>query len=158
MTIWACSGHQYIPPSARDFVWDGITSVLAQEAEPVVGRCSLAAGADQLFADAVLRLGGVLEVVIPAHGYDETLAGASLDGYRRLLRCASRVDVLPYGRPSEAAFMAAGRKVVDTSDALLAVWDGQPSRGLGGTADVVDHARATGRRVVVVWPAGLERD
>lgn len=157
MTIWACSGHQNIPHLALDFVRDGITSVLTEESDPLIGKCSLAAGADQLFADTVLHLGGALEVVIPAQGYDETFVGASLVGYRRLLRHASRVDVLPYERPSEEAYMAAGRQVVDASDALLAVWDGQPSRGLGGTADVVGYARSIGTPVVVVWPVGVER-
>lgn len=43
---------------------------------------------------------------------------------------------------------------MDASDVLLAVWDAQQAAGLGGTADVVDHARGPGRRVTVIWPAG----
>jgi hypothetical protein len=38
-----------------------------------------------------------------------------------------------------------------------AVWDGQPSGGLGGTADVVAaYAREWGVPVEVVWPEGCE--
>ena len=37
--------------------------------------------------------------------------------------------------------MDGGRAVVDCSSVLVAVWDGQPSRGLSGTADVVAYAR-----------------
>jgi hypothetical protein len=41
---------------------------------------------------------------------------------------------------------------------LLAVWDGKPARGHGGTADVVAAAREQGRTVRVIWPAGSTRD
>jgi hypothetical protein len=44
------------------------------------------------------------------------------------------------------------------ADELLAVWDGQPARGYGGTADVVEAARYKGIPVTVVWPAGAKRD
>jgi hypothetical protein len=33
---------------------------------------------------------------------------------------------------------------------LLALWDGEPSRGRGGTAQMVDEARRLGREVVVI--------
>ena len=54
--------------------------------------------------------------------------------------------------------MDAGKVVVDRSSVVLAVWDGQPSRGLGGTADVVAYARQRGVTVTVVWPEGASRD
>jgi hypothetical protein len=53
--------------------------------------------------------------------------------------------------------MAASRLMIDTADELLAVWDGQPARGHGGTADVVAYARSHGKPVHVIWPAGAER-
>ena len=44
------------------------------------------------------------------------------------------------------------------ADRLFAVWDGQPARGYGGTADVVAEARARGIPVTVIWPEGATRD
>ena len=41
---------------------------------------------------------------------------------------------------------------------LVAVWDGQPARGLGGTADVVAYARQRGVPMEVIWPQGATRD
>ncbi|UJW36868.1 hypothetical protein L3Q67_02325 [Saccharothrix sp. AJ9571] len=41
---------------------------------------------------------------------------------------------------------------------VLAVWDGGPSSGHGGTADVVDAARERGLPVTIVWPDGAERE
>jgi hypothetical protein len=53
--------------------------------------------------------------------------------------------------------MAASEHVLDTVDALVAVWDGRPARDYGGTADVVAAARERGLPVTVVWPDGAER-
>jgi hypothetical protein len=53
--------------------------------------------------------------------------------------------------------MRAGEKVVDLSDTLLAVWDGLPAKGYGGTADVVTYARATAVPFSVIWPDGARR-
>jgi hypothetical protein len=48
--------------------------------------------------------------------------------------------------------------MLDHADLLWAVWDGQPARGYGGTADVVAAARAKGLPVRVIWPHGAHRD
>jgi hypothetical protein len=40
---------------------------------------------------------------------------------------------------------------------LLAVWDGTPSQGVGGTADVVAFAGERGVPTTVVWPPGSRR-
>ena len=44
-----------------------------------------------------------------------------------------------------------------TADRLLAVWNGQPARGPGGTADVAAYAGSRHIPVTVVWPAGAYR-
>jgi hypothetical protein len=54
--------------------------------------------------------------------------------------------------------MDASLRMLAEADCLLAVWDGKPARGYGGTADVVNAARARGLPVTVIWPAGAERD
>jgi hypothetical protein len=53
--------------------------------------------------------------------------------------------------------MDASRHMLADADVLLAVWDGQPARGYGGTADVVNAARDQGIPVTIVWPAGAMR-
>ena len=54
--------------------------------------------------------------------------------------------------------MAASELMLDHAGQLWAVWDGQPARGYGGTADVVAAARAKGLPVRVIWPHGAHRD
>lgn len=52
----------------------------------------------------------------------------------------------------EESYFEAGKTVVNTIDFLIAVWDGKPSRGLGGTADVVEYAQECYKRVVHLNP------
>ena len=54
--------------------------------------------------------------------------------------------------------MAASELMIKHADQLWAVWDGQPARGYGGTADVVAAARDQGLPVRVIWPHGAHRD
>ena len=53
--------------------------------------------------------------------------------------------------------MAASRLMLVEIAELIAVWDGKPSRGFGGTADVVAEARERGIPARVIWPIGAER-
>jgi hypothetical protein len=73
------------------------------------------------------------------------------------LEAAHSVTRLDYAEPTEEAFLAAGKSVVDNCQVLIAVWDGKPARGLGGTADIVRYARDTGKAVSIVWPDGIDR-
>lgn len=155
--IIGASGHQQLPASARAYAETRIRAVLAEQTGPVTGVCSLAEGADQLFARLVLAVGGTLHVVIPSRGYESTFEGEAQRVYRELLGRADTVTELDFPEPGEQAYYAAGHHVVKRSDLLVAVWDGQPARGLGGTADAVAHARELGRDVVIVWPEGVRR-
>jgi len=59
------------------------------------------------------------------------------------------VTVVPEQASMAAACEAAGRQVLATSDALLAIWDGKAVHGQGGTAAVVERARL--RRLPFLW-------
>lgn len=157
MTVVGATGHQHIPPEARAHIASGIDDVLRSYREDLIGVCSLAAGADQLFAQAVLDLGGALHVVVPCERYDETFDRAGLLRLRELLGGAERVETLGHPKPTEEAFLDAGHRVADLCEILVAVWDGEQARGLGGTADVVDYAKAAGREIVIIWPPGVTR-
>jgi hypothetical protein len=148
------TGHQRLAiTSGWDWVRSEIAAVLKRDAGPLVGISSLAAGADQIFADLVLRQGGALEVVIPLPGYVESFADeCDLGEYERLLRTASVVETLRRDGSVEEAYMEAGRRVVDTSDLLVAVWDGRPASGLGGTADVVEYAVRRKKKILHLNP------
>jgi hypothetical protein len=64
---------------------------------------------------------------------------------------------MPAATSNREAYQAAGEHVMNTVDEMVAVWDGAPPDGAGGTGDVVRTARARGIQVTVVWPEGATR-
>jgi hypothetical protein len=155
------TGHQGLPTPTAELVTAALRDTLRPYALNLVGVTMLGPGADQLFARVVLSLGGILYVVQPTVGMqyrDSFEDEAARRGYDELYSQASHVQVLEHTESTEQAHMDAGQVVVDRSSILVAVWDGQPARGLGGTADVVAYARERGVPVEVVWPEGASRD
>jgi hypothetical protein len=152
------TGHQGLPPHTSELVTAALRYALARYRPGLVGVTMLGPGADQLFAQVVLELGGALYVVIPAHKYRDGFPDEDARrGYDELVAQATYTERLPHAESTEEAHMAGGRAVVEASELLVAVWDGQPSRGLGGTADVVAYARQRGVPVNVIWPDGATR-
>ncbi|GAA3853447.1 hypothetical protein GCM10023084_04600 [Streptomyces lacrimifluminis] len=151
------TGHRSIPAAVLPSVRTGIRRQLEGDEEMEALSC-LAAGADQLFADIALDHGVPVTAVIPGMDYEAHLGDADTRAaYRRLLgSCRTRVN-LPEEATHEEAYFAAGRWIVDHVDRLVAVWDGQPARGLGGTGDVVAYARRMGVPVTVLWRPGVLR-
>ncbi|WP_341358475.1 hypothetical protein V5H98_11820 [Georgenia sp. M64] len=158
MTRLGVTGHQSIPAQAIGYVTAGMQAVIAEQRPPLVGYSSLAAGTDQLFARELLAAGGDLHAVIPSGGYEATFSGQDHDNYANLLSAATTTTVLEYPGPSEEAYDAAGKWIAEHCHILIAVWDGEPARGRGGTADAVAYARELGRNVRIIWPTGLSRD
>jgi hypothetical protein len=153
------TGHSNLAPDAVPLIQSAIRGILATEkGSELVGVTCLAHGADQIFAHVILDLGGTVEVVLPAHDYRERKVNPdNVVDFDDLISKASNIETLPFQESSQDAYMAAGEKVLDSIDALVAVWDGRPSGGHGGTADVVAAARGRGLPVTVVWPAGAYR-
>jgi hypothetical protein len=158
MTRVGVTGHQNLPAEAITPITTAVHAILADASSPLIGYSSLAEGADQLFATLVLNARGTLHAVIPSAGYDSTFDIATLPKYRALLAAADAVTQLPFDKPQEAAYDAAGRYVVDSIDILIAIWDGKAARGVGGTADAVAYAQAKNVLVHVIWPEGLVRE
>ncbi|MFC0040667.1 hypothetical protein [Actinomadura rayongensis] len=152
------SGHTNITPPTSDLVARALRDLLAPHAD-VTGVTCLARGADQVFAQVVLDLGGRVEVVLPARDYRAAkVRPDDLAVFDGLLGRAAVVRYAPFATSGDAAYMAASELLVGSVERLVAVWDGRPASGHGGTADVVTHARAVGLPVDVVWPDGAARD
>ncbi|MEV0966113.1 MULTISPECIES: hypothetical protein [unclassified Streptomyces] len=152
------TGHRDIPSEAMPHVLAGMKAVLCGHEGGLEALSSLAEGADQIFADMALACGAELTVVIPSGDYEEGFGDpCALARYRRLRRRASQEVRLAFPRSTDEAYYAAGAYIADNCDRLLAVWDGRPARGLGGTGDIVRYARERGKPVTVVWCDGVER-
>jgi hypothetical protein len=133
------------------------TAVESYELADLVAISCIADGPDAWLAEAVLSRGGRLEVVIPAREYRASLPDWHLPVYDDLYRQAADVHETGLTASDSAAHMAGSEILVGLADQLLAVWDGKPARGYGGTADVVAYAERTGTPVKVLWPNGASR-
>jgi hypothetical protein len=148
------TGHQRLKEPARwDWVKQELDRLLSSLTLPLIGVTSLAIGADQLFANAVLRHGGSLEIVVPFAGYEFTFhEERDRQEYTRLLQQALKKEVLEKYGSDEEAYLASGKRMVDQSELLIAVWDGRPATGLGGTGDVVSYAVQQHKRTIHLNP------
>jgi hypothetical protein len=154
----AISGHRGLLAPTADLIGKAIRSELAEQERDVTGISCLADGADQIFARSVIDIGGKLEAIIPAAEYRAGLPEDARPEYDALLAQAASIRCLPFTKSTSQSHMEASKIMIDEADELYAVWDGQPARGYGGTADVVAYARERGTPVRVIWPDGAQRD
>lgn len=121
---------------------------------------SLAEGTDRLFAETAATLGYRLTALLPLarDAYETTFADqAATAHYRALLLRAAEVRELSGSlADTKSAYEAAGRALVDASDIVIAVWDGRPAAGRGGTPEIVGYA-SSGRKPVIWVDAQSDR-
>lgn len=133
----------------------------------------LASGADILIAEAVLRRGGELTVVLPFARDDyvaQSVAPSGPQWTARFDACFARASIVQVGAKRFAGddldFAAAGRRAmglallhaaaIDGPAQQLVMWDGKPPRGGAGTAVDVAVWRAAGhqtRNLGCAWSA-----
>lgn len=117
----------------------------------------LAAGADQIAAQAAIAHGYALQAVLPfpRQRYAQTMPPAAQTGLASLLDQAAHVWEAPAdAAQGDHAYVLAADVTVAGCDLLIAVWDGEPERGPGGTAAVVAEAVRRGVPVVHVPSTG----
>jgi hypothetical protein len=154
------TGHRMLKHPAQVVVQirQALADIKAQH--PMVMACSpLAIGADTLFAEAALDLNIPLEVVIPFAEYlDDFEIPDDRDRYERLLTSASSIVRLPGEKRSDSAYQAAGLWIIQTCQMLVAIWDGQPTTDIGGTADVIAQAERFARPIIRISAARMAED
>lgn len=129
----------------------------------MVAVTSLAEGADRIVAEAALDLGFALSCPLPFPRADflrdfeppttlEPNSVARFDALMQRARDGAGLTTFELdGEPGRGglAYARCARVVVGQSDLLLAIWDGAPAEGPGGTPDSVREALAAG--VAVLW-------
>lgn len=175
------SGHRHLGEHA-DVAANAIRNVidnLASRCPRVAGVSSAASGGDTLFAEEILRRKAPLSIILPfdCERFKKDFEGEPSDAWQRskeIIRSAVDLDVvhqldadlaivLEFGLPIEKrnelgvaretkAYFEATIRTVDRSDVLLAIWDGEPGKGEGGTADAVKYARQIGLPLIIFNP------
>lgn len=120
----------------------------------------LAEGADRLVALRALdqhNASLVVPLPLPVSEYMRDFdTPESKAEFLRLLERAEEVIELPNAGSREQCYLAAGLYVLNHCDVLIAVWDGEPARGTGGTAEIVHEARRLG--LPIAWVHTSKRD
>ena len=113
----------------------------------------LAEGTDQLAAEVALAAGETIDACLPfsAKEYRNDFEGSAAERFDHLLSRARNSLTLP-GETAERAeaYRAVGEVTAAQCDILLAVWDGEPARGIGGTPEIIENAVSRALPVIVV--------
>lgn len=138
LQIAGVTGHRDLDDADRPDLERAVHACLAEieSHQPTQKHClvsGLAAGSDQLVAQCALQRGWTLHAVLAAtvDSFERTMPTIDAQRLRNELlpRCEEVTIVSGY---VEVASM-----IVDCAESLIALWDGAPGRGAGGTADTV---------------------
>jgi hypothetical protein len=146
------TGHRKLPDEAR--CRQAIRRVLlewrAKTPGVIYGVASAAAGADLLFAETCLELNLPIRIFLPVpkEKFREDFDELSWERAESVFKKALSVEVTGAGEKLTERYYECGIETVQQSQLLLALWDGEPSQGLGGTADMVHFAKEQERPVI----------
>ncbi len=146
------TGHQkFDSTDTIAWVYNKLEDVILK-CEIAIGYTSLAIGADQLFAEILKKNSIPYIAVIPAKNYELTFKEDDRTHYFYLLKSAQEVVQLAFNEPCEYAFYKAGTCISDLSDVVIAIWDGQKAKGLGGTGDIVEYTILKKKKIIHINP------
>lgn len=119
---------------------------------------ALAEGADTIFAEEAIKLGIPVSFVLP-FSLEEYRKDFSAEGQVVLEKLiennGNKYEVVINQQVNtkdgrNKAYLGVGKKLVDTTDILMAVWDGQSAHGEGGTGDIVNYAIKQGKIINII--------
>ena len=115
----------------------------------------LADGADRVVAKHMIEeYSAKLIVPLPfeEYAYQKDFSNDSKKEFEKLMAKADRVDTISAldKISKNEAYLKAGEYVVDNCDILIAIWDGEDARGVGGTADIVEYAKTKLKKIIYI--------
>jgi hypothetical protein len=124
----------------------------------MIGRSSIASGADTLFAEAcrAAKIPWIALLPFPEAEFKKDFTDGDWKRAKAALEQAERVEISSETAERPAGYLDCGLATVDGADLMVALWDGKASRGAGGTAQIVDHARRVGKPLLIISSPGLE--
>jgi hypothetical protein len=151
------TGHRKLSDEAkcREAVRKVLLEWIAKVPGVVYGVTSVAAGADLLFAETCIELNLPIRVFLPVpkEQFREDFDEPAWDRAECVFKNALSVEVTGAGEKLTERYYECGIQTVQESQLLIALWDGEPSQGLGGTADMVHFAKEQGRPVIWIHGA-----
>jgi hypothetical protein len=154
------TGHRRIEnePKIARVLQDVIASLGREIGGDLVGRSSIASGADTLFAEAWLaaNLKWIALLPFPEAEFKKDFSEGDWKRARVLLDRAERIEISSDTAERPAGYLHCGLATADGADLVVAVWDGKAPRGEGGTGQIVEHARLAQKPLILISPDGRE--
>lgn len=150
------TGHRQLrdPDAAAAGLTAALDRLLALAPGEWIAVSSAAAGSDLLFARMARERGMAWQALLPLPEADfrKDFTEAEWRTAEALLGSAETVTALAGADSREEAYLDCGIETVNACDVLVALWDGEPARGRGGTAEMVMYARELSKPLLVIDP------
>ncbi|MFN2098720.1 hypothetical protein [Altererythrobacter sp. MF3-039] len=124
------------------------------DVEPILRlHTPLATGSDQIAAQSARANDFQVRALLPfkVEEYSQDFQGTELEQFQEFLNDADNVMTLPGDRSANDAYVLVGKGVIAASDVIIAIWDGEPGNGPGGTAHVVELALREGVPIIHLY-------
>jgi hypothetical protein len=146
------TGHRTLPDESRSraSILKFLQDFKSKTEKTIYGVSSAAAGGDLLFAESCLQLGLPIRILLPApkEQFREDFDEPTWNRAESVMQRAMSVEVIGNGETKEERYYECGAETVQQTQILLALWDGKPSQGLGGTEEIFTYAKNQDRPVV----------
>src|SRR5512134_1945560 len=148
------TGHRQLadPAGAARAIRGALDALRREIPGEWIALSSIAGGGDQLFVQQARVIGLSWHAILPLSRaeFAKDFTPADWAAVEETLAAADHVRTISEYGDRKDGYLDCGIETVNGSDVLLAVWDGEPARGRGGTADVVQYARSIGKPVMII--------
>jgi hypothetical protein len=148
------TGHRQLadPAGAARAITAALEALRQEGTGEWIGLSSIATGSDQLFVQQLLNLGMSWHAILPLPRaeFQKDFSPSDWADVENRLRRAEHLRIINTNGSREDAYLDCGLETVDGADVLIALWNGEPAHGKGGTADVVEYALSIGKPVLVL--------
>jgi hypothetical protein len=150
------TGHRQLrdPAAAAGWLAAALAELQALAPGEWIAVSSAAAGSDLQFARAALNRNIAWQAILPLAEaeFRKDFGEQEWREAEALLASAESVTALSGSATREEGYLDCGIETVNACDVLIALWDGEPARGMGGTADMVTYARELQKPLLVIDP------
>jgi len=148
------TGHRHLadPTGAATAIRGALESLRRELPGEWIALSSIARGSDQLFVQQTHALGLSWHAILPLPRVEfaKDFAPEEWQAVEEALATADHLRIIDENGDRRDSYLDCGIETVNGADVLLAVWDGDPARGKGGTAEVVQYAQSIGKPVMII--------
>lgn len=125
------------------------------QSENMVGYTQLATGADTLFAQVLIdnNIPYIVILPVPKDVYIKDFSDEEKKFFEKYIKKASSIHIIKKSEKeliSDQNYREAGIYIVDKSDVIVGVWDGEKTDKIGGTYDILSYALTLNKETHII--------